>query len=55
LRPDPGEFHAVRWWPFDRVDPGEAERRIGPGIDRFLTKVTALVAPPGQGAARSPS
>jgi 8-oxo-dGTP diphosphatase len=55
LRPDPGELRAVRWWPFDRVDPGAGERRIGPGIDRFLTKVTAVVAPPGQGTARSPS
>jgi 8-oxo-dGTP diphosphatase len=55
LRPDPGELRAVRWWPFDQVRPGAGERRIGPGIDRFLTKVTAVGAPPGQGAARSPS
>ena len=31
------------------------ERRIGTGIDRFLTKVTAVARAPGQGAARSPS
>jgi 8-oxo-dGTP pyrophosphatase MutT (NUDIX family) len=55
LRPDPDEFRAVRWWPFDAVGPGAGERRIGPGIDRFLTKVTAVLAPPDQGAARSPS
>jgi 8-oxo-dGTP diphosphatase len=39
LQPDPGEFHAVEWWPFDRVtEPGA---RIDPELPRFLEKLRA--------------
>jgi 8-oxo-dGTP diphosphatase len=42
LRPDPGEFAAVRWWPFAQVASATAER-IGPNIDRFLAKADAVI------------
>ena len=44
LRPDPGEFHAVDWWPFDRVsEPGA---RIDPELPRFLAKLRTDLARP---------
>jgi 8-oxo-dGTP diphosphatase len=42
LRPDPGEFAAVRWWPFDQASSATTER-IGPNIGRFLAKADALI------------
>ncbi len=39
LRPDPGEFTAVEWWPYDRVfEPGA---RIDPELPRFVAKLRA--------------
>jgi 8-oxo-dGTP diphosphatase len=42
LRPDAGEFAAVRWWPFDQAATATTER-VGPNIGRFLPKATALI------------
>jgi 8-oxo-dGTP diphosphatase len=37
LQPDPGEFHAAEWWPFDRVaEPGA---RTDPELSRFVDKL----------------
>jgi 8-oxo-dGTP diphosphatase len=41
LRPDPGEFADVRWWPFAEVSA--TAERIGPNIGRFLAKADALI------------
>jgi 8-oxo-dGTP pyrophosphatase MutT (NUDIX family) len=49
LHPDPGEFHAVRWWPFDEVVHGPGTR-FDPHLPRFVAAVVASVT----GAARRP-
>jgi 8-oxo-dGTP diphosphatase len=42
LRPDPGEFASVRWWPFTTAASAATER-IGPNIGRFLAKASQLI------------
>jgi len=43
LHPDPREFTAVKWWPFDEVKHGP-NTRFEPHLPRFLAKLAAITS-----------
>ena len=42
VAPDEGEFHGVRWWPFDEITPS-GTARFDPHLPRFIAKLRTLV------------